>query len=359
MSDFDVDTLDMDAQFPSDSDADAIIAGRPVEGVPPQLGEMVATMRRQATSGPSVPPSSALTEFIVERTPAVTPIGAGTSKPGTGTTRPFAKKAAAALAIVPAKLFIGATMAAAAVGGAQALGVVDVPLLPGPEPVVVTSVPVETVAPTTASITTTVVTTTVAPSSAAPADTPASTATTMIETTVPSIPSAEVTPVTSATSEPAPAAGEPGSGCDFGQETSGRADGASRSSGPGRRSDAAPNSVAPPVDPCERGTTERTQPPAPSETVPSAPIETLPSGPADPGRGNGAPASVPVDQPGGSSGGDPANARDDNPGNARSNDAAADRGPASGQGGNDDDGGGNGSTSPSPNSERGRTPRGD
>lgn len=350
MSDSDVDTGGMGTRRLSDSDAEALISGRPVEGVPSELGDMLSTMREQAASGPGVPISGALAEFIVESAPSVTPIGAASSMTSLRGSRRIAKKAAAGFAIVPAKILIGATMAAAAVGGAQAFGIVDVPLLPGPEPVVVTTVPVEIVPPTTSAASARPTTTTVAPSTTTVASVPASTVSGAI---IPVPSTVNEARVTSPPTVPTQAAVDGTSGCDFGQETSGRPDGESNADAPDQRPDVALNTAVPQIDPCKRG--------GPDQTRPSAPVDTMPSVPAAPSRGTGTPSSVPDNNGANPGGGAPAQSPGDNSGNASGerNGAASDRVPASGQGGNDNSGGGSVSTtSPPRNSGQGRTPPG-
>jgi hypothetical protein len=340
MSDFDVDIGGMSTGLLSDSDAEALIAGDRVDGVPPQLGDMLSTIREQATEGPGVPISGALTEFIIARTASVTPIGAASAKANRPGPRRFAKKAAAASTIVPAKLLIGATMAAAAVGGAQAFGVVDVPLLPGPEPVVVTTtVPVETL-PATASATTTVV-----PSTTIVALSQSSAGTTVSRATVPGQPPSNATPVASPPAVSTPATEDLASGCDFGQETSGRPAGESNGDPPDRRPDVPANTVVLPIDPCTRGEDDRPRPPEPADTS----------------RGNGAPSSVPGANGGDSVGGSPGPTPEDHPGHAsgHSGGAAPDHVPTSAQGGNGNGGGGSAPTSLPRNPGQGRTPRGD
>lgn len=149
MSDFDVHTNGMNKRRLSDADAEALIAGRRVEGAPPGLDAMLSTMRERAESGPSVPISAALSEFIIDGNPSAIASDAAPLSSSPRRFRTRAKRAAAVLAVVPAKILIGASMAAAAaVGGAQAFGVVDLPLLPGPAPQVVIPTPVEIVPPT-------------------------------------------------------------------------------------------------------------------------------------------------------------------------------------------------------------------
>lgn len=127
MNDFGVDTDGMNRRRLSDTDIEALIGGRPVDGVPVQLNAMLSTMREQAQTGPSVPISGALSEFIIDANPSAVPVNAEIVTASSRWSRPIATRAAAVLAIVPAKILIGATMAAAALGGAQAFGVVAAP----------------------------------------------------------------------------------------------------------------------------------------------------------------------------------------------------------------------------------------
>lgn len=148
MSDFDVESNDMYTRRLSDADAEALMAGRPVAGAPSDLVDMLSTMRRRAETGPSVVASAALREFVVDGNVSANPVAVASAGSLRERSRPRSRatRAAALLAVVPVKLLIGASMAAAAVGGAQAFGVVDLPLLPRPtSPVVTTTVPVEIV----------------------------------------------------------------------------------------------------------------------------------------------------------------------------------------------------------------------
>ena len=176
---------------------------------------MLSAMRERSESGPSVPISGALSEFIIEAHPSVISAGAGPLKTSQRRSWPVAKRAAAVLAMVPAKILIGASMAVAAVGGAQAFGVVDVPLLPGPGPSVVTTIPAEPVPSETSD----------APAKPVPTTVPSgstSKAATETHRTIPPRPAVNEAPVTSPPTLPPQAAVEGAPGCEFGQDTSAR-----------------------------------------------------------------------------------------------------------------------------------------
>ena len=216
---------------------------------------MLSAMRERSESGPSVPISGALSEFIIEAHPSVISAGAGPLKTSQRRSWPVAKRAAAVLAMVPAKILIGASMAVAAVGGAQAFGVVDVPLLPGPGPSVVTTIPAEPVPSETSD----------APAKPVPTTVPSgstSKAATETHRTIPPRPAVNEAPVTSPPTSPPTlppqAAVEGAPGCEFGQDTSARP------------------TAAPPTDPCAPGAAEGTD-----------------NAPPEPAAAAGAPASVP------------------------------------------------------------------
>ena len=212
---------------------------------------MLSAMRERSESGPSVPISGALSEFIIEAHPSVISAGAGPLKTSQRRSWPVAKRAAAVLAMVPAKILIGASMAVAAVGGAQAFGVVDVPLLPGPGPSVVTTIPAEPVPSETSD----------APAKPVPTTVPSgstSKAATETHRTIPPRPAVNEAPVTSPPTLPPQAAVEGAPGCEFGLDTSARP------------------TAAPPTDPCAPGAAEGTD-----------------NAPPEPAAAAGAPASVP------------------------------------------------------------------
>ena len=232
MKDFDVLTDGMKKRRLSDPDVAALVAGRRVDGAPLGLDAMLSAMRERAESGPSVPISGALSEFIIEAHPSAIPADARLLERSQRRSWPVAKRAAAVVALVPAKILIGASMAAAAVGGAQAFGVVDVPLLPGPGPSVVTTIPAEPVPPET----------TDAPAKPAPTTVPSvSTSKEAPEThrTIPVRPTVNEAPVTVRPAIPPTlppqAAVEGAPGCELGQATSERP------------------TVVPPADPCASG----------------------------------------------------------------------------------------------------------
>ena len=147
MSGFDVVRDGMPNRLISDAAIEALIAGEPVVGTPESLWAFVASLRELAQGGPSVPMSGRLLEFLVDGSPAGAPLTAiqtgQTSEASSRRTGRLAGKAAAVLALIPAHLLVGATIAAAALGSAQAFGFVDVPLLPDPGPPVETLAPVE------------------------------------------------------------------------------------------------------------------------------------------------------------------------------------------------------------------------
>lgn len=145
MSGFDVVRDGMPNRLISDAAIEALIAGEPVVGAPATLAAFVASLRETGWGSPSVPMSGRLLEFVADGAPVKAILADQTlvtrSLARSGRNGRLAGKAAAAVALIPAQLLIGATIAAAALGGAQAFGVVDLPLLPDPGP------PVETVAP--------------------------------------------------------------------------------------------------------------------------------------------------------------------------------------------------------------------
>jgi hypothetical protein len=347
MSDFGVGTGGMSMRRLSDSDAEALIAGGRVDGVPAALDAMLSTMRERAESVQGIPISGALSEFIIKGNLSAIAAGAGTFRASPGRFGPTAKRAAAAFAIVPAKILIGASIAAAAVGGAQAFSIVDVPLLPDPGPQVVTSVPVVTVPAETSDEPATTVATTatsVLPSTqATETDTtaatavPASAQATETDTTTPVRPPMNQDAVSSRPTLPTQAAVEGIPGCEFGQNTSARPD------SPG-------HAEAPSLDPCAAGT--------PGGIDNGPPVLVEPTG------GVGAPASIPASNGASPPAGAPGQSAGDNSGNGagNSNGAAPAPAPNSGQGGNagaDDVGLGNASTDPPRSSGQGRTPPGD
>lgn len=286
MSDSDVETIEtMDPRL-SDTDAEALFAGRSVAEVPQELSEILSHMREQATSGPAVPLSAAVSEFIVESVASVTPIRTTASTPTSRRRRSRAKKAAAAFAIVPAKMLVGATMAAAAaVGGAQALGVVDVPFLPGPDPQVVSTVPVETVPETSvASSVPAATTVTSAPGSMDTARTaisaPGSTERVGSDAAMSAPPT--VAPVASSNTDSTHGAVEGDPACGFGQEAPGQRGGESNADVPVPRPDNGANTTTPSIEPCERGDSERAPASVPSSSPSSAAV--------DRDRGTGAPS---------------------------------------------------------------------
>lgn len=360
MSDSDVATGGMSARRLSDHDAEAVLAGRSVEGVSPGVGEMLSTMRERATIGPGVPIAGALIEFVVDSAPAVTSIGAASSITGQRGPRRVAKKAAAAVVIVPAKILIGATMAAAAaVGGAQAFGIVDIPLLPGPEPVVVTTIPFEVVPPTISAVPATIVaptlTTTDTPSTAPAAAAHVATGTTANDGSGRVRQSTNTDHGATRPVAPTQSIVEGTSGCDFGQATGGRLRDEANEDATDGRPDVAVNTPVLPSAPCRTGGLDRTKP--------SAPVDTKPSAPGDPSRATAPPSSVPVNNgahPGGAATA-PSSIPGADSGNAAgvSNGAQPDHSSTSERGADDNFGGGVSQASPPPNTGRGRTPPGD
>jgi hypothetical protein len=152
MSHSDVAGGEMNFNRISDADIEALIAGEPVAGAPGQLTELVGALRSEFDATPAVGVGTALGEFIdvIDLTTTPTVTSAGRAR-GLGT------KAAAVFGAVSVKILLGAAVAAASVGGAHVLGVVDVPGLPNitdtmpveiPEPVrdtpVQPPVPIET-----------------------------------------------------------------------------------------------------------------------------------------------------------------------------------------------------------------------
>ncbi len=290
MSGSDVDTIETMGPRLSDTDAEALIAGQPVAGVPPELSDMLSMMRDRVTTGPNVRLTGALCEFVEESVASVTPIRTKASTAASPRTRSLARKAVAGFAIVPAKIFIGATMAAAAVGGAQALGVVDVPMLPGSGSQVVSSVPAETLPPRSSNVSTTPVEKTV------PVATDAVRHATAVVPEPSASNSATVAEPVSGSPQTIPTrgavVGEPW--CEFGQKTSGRRGEASNDNTPVKRPDKDAQPAAPAVEPCDTV--------APEHASTTAPLDSPSSRPVDRSGGNGASPSVPVgkEDPGGS-----------------------------------------------------------
>ena len=215
--------------------------------------------------------------------PSVTPIGAASAKASRPGPRRFARRTRRRIHDRAREASHRGDDGRSCSRRRPGVGVVDVPLLPGPEPVVVTTpIPVETVPPTVSATTTVVASTTIVALS------PSSAGTTVTRATVPGQPPSNATPgfptggVDSSHEDGA-------SGCDFGQETSGRPAGESNGDVPDRRPDVPANTVVLPIDPCTRGEDDQ---PRPSE-------------PADTSRGNGAPSSVPGANGGDSVGGSP------------------------------------------------------
>jgi hypothetical protein len=182
----------------SDADIETLIAGDLAAGTPGQLTELVGALRSEFDATPTVGVGTSLGEFIdvidLTTTPTPTVTSAGRAG-GLGT------KAAAVFAAVSVKVLLGAAVAAASVGGAHVLGVVDVPGLPN----ITNTVPVEIPEPVD--------------------DTPVSAPTPIETDEVPSVGQGEqdrLSVVEGAVPEsivPAPDGPEPGEGCAFGQET--------------------------------------------------------------------------------------------------------------------------------------------
>ena len=105
----------------SDADIEALIAGDPVAGTPGPVTELVGALRSEYDATPTVGVGTALGDFInvVERTTIPTATRAR-RKARLGT------KAAAVFGALSANMLLGVAVAAASVGGAQVLGVVDV-----------------------------------------------------------------------------------------------------------------------------------------------------------------------------------------------------------------------------------------
>ncbi len=127
MSSSDVVWGDMNFRGLSDADIEALIAGEPVAGAPARLGELVGTLRSEFDVTPAVTVGMALGEFI-----DVVDVTVAQVSSGPGGTVGMAAKAAALFGAVSTKILLGAAVAvaAASVGGAHALGVIDVPGLP-------------------------------------------------------------------------------------------------------------------------------------------------------------------------------------------------------------------------------------
>lgn len=132
MSDFDVVDDGMTNRALSDADIEALIAGTPVAGAPAPLTDLLVSLRQRAAGAPRVPVSGALSEFIVGTASPLTPTATSDRRSRVVARRPTSllARASALLGLVPAYVLIGATAAAAAVGGAQLLGIVDVSFLP-------------------------------------------------------------------------------------------------------------------------------------------------------------------------------------------------------------------------------------
>ncbi|HUF99258.1 MAG TPA: hypothetical protein VMM60_14095, partial [Ilumatobacter sp.] len=132
MSDFDVVDDSMMNRRLSDADIEALIAGAPVPGAPAPLTELLVTLRQRAAAAPSVAASGALREFIGDASSVLAPIDTANVRAAVRKRRPVPvlAKATAVLGLVPTYALIGAAAAAAAVGSAQMLGVVDVSFLP-------------------------------------------------------------------------------------------------------------------------------------------------------------------------------------------------------------------------------------
>ncbi len=134
MSDFGVVSDDMTNRALTDADIEALIQGAAVPGAPASLTDLLVSLRQRAADVPGVPVSGALSEFIIGRASPLAPIATcGSHRTLTAATRrptSLWARASALLGLVPVYVLIGATAAAAAVGGAQLLGLVDVPFLP-------------------------------------------------------------------------------------------------------------------------------------------------------------------------------------------------------------------------------------
>lgn len=120
----------------SDADIEALIAGEPAAGAPSQLSELVGGLRSEFDTTPAARVGTALGEFIDIVDLTTTPTVAAASRPGG-----LGTKAVAVFGALSLKVLLGAAVAAASVGGAQALGVIDVPGLPNRAPATQVDVP--------------------------------------------------------------------------------------------------------------------------------------------------------------------------------------------------------------------------
>ena len=119
-----------------DADIEALIAGEPAARVPGRVAELAGALRSEFDATPTVGVGTALGEFLdvvdLTTTPTATSAGSGG---GLGT------KAAAVFGVLSVKMLLGAAVAAASVGGAHVLGVVDVPGLPNIANTVLVEIP--------------------------------------------------------------------------------------------------------------------------------------------------------------------------------------------------------------------------
>jgi hypothetical protein len=234
----------------SDADIEALIAGEPAAGAPGQIAELVGALRSEFDATPTVGIGTALGEYIdvvdLTTTPAVT---------SAGRARGLGTKAAAVFGAVSVKLLLGAAVAAASVGGAHVLGVVDVPGLPNTTDTVPVEIP-ERVHDTPVQPPAPIETYDGSPAGQSEQD------------RVPGSEGSVVEPIVPTTD-----GHEPGDGCEFGQETAG--------TNAGGANEALDGVEGLPADPCtihQVPDSAQAREPGRPEDVQSGPPESVPAG---------------------------------------------------------------------------------
>ena len=133
MSDFDVVDHSMSERRFTDAEVEALFGGAPVDGEHAPIAALFASLRERADAVPPVRVTGALSEFVVVADPSDGAPSAARRPRRTAAPparRSVLAKATALLGVIPTAVLVGAS-AAAAGAGAQFLGFVDIPFLPG------------------------------------------------------------------------------------------------------------------------------------------------------------------------------------------------------------------------------------
>ncbi len=131
MSHSDVSAGEMDDSGWSDAQLDALLDGGDVFGASGGLSSTVMAIRRLTAETSEVAPSTAVSAFLAGITPVVDLTDStGRANPGPRRRLRVVAASSAFVGTIGGKILLGAAMAAAAVGGAHATEVIDVPGLP-------------------------------------------------------------------------------------------------------------------------------------------------------------------------------------------------------------------------------------